>query len=837
MVKMMKTKRTLIKITSLMLTAVMLISSISVFFGCSKEDSPSSRIKGKDTVPTFLFSFDNIEITGGDTYRIIPKFSAETDITYDQIRYSVIEGDDVVSMNGYYVTALKGGTATILAEYVSDLSVYSVFTVKVDMKDNMYKISDYVYASQKGGMYSKPFSLTLSPSSNKYTIYYTLDCSTPTTKSKKYTEALAIFDNTKTSSYPLTKSVLNEPIDGAGQGKSTSGSYLKNIIRTGKYPKVGCGTVITYSVYEGDKLLETSSVTYIVKSNADKYFTVPVVCLSMPYDDWFDNEKGIYNICYHDLKARAFLEYYDLTSGESFKVNTSVKVGGGWTRGLPKKTLNLNFKKDENGNKNAPTDVAFFGEATMDGDSTNLLSAISRLRLHNSGNTYESGNMFGDAFFQKLAEGTNCSTASYRPCLVYLNGEFWGYYGLREHYNDSFFENNYGVNNDDVVVANWKSRVWSITEGDPDDGELFLDALQSYYKKADFRKDSVYNEFIENYIDKDSFIDAMILEAYAHNWDYVENENNLRMWRTSVKKEGVPYYDGKWRICMHDLDFALQHNSGNYLVPQEYTSTKSNDHSYDKYPLFHKLLTNKSFRADLVARLKELFETTFAPDRALEILDKMVKELEPFFDDNAERWGMDYTKESWLQNIDVLRNRLVQRAKYFVITTLSMYEPFEENASKLVTVDNRNSDSSANNSEEFKINSKNFEVDFTVNNDSYTNNDSRAFIRFTSGTKYFKIYWGTGISSKQWMSGAIAEGGDNKETDYVNIGKHNFHIAYKNGTVTLTIDDYFTRVFTVTDEFTTVDAFTFGSMQCKISCNNIKVLLYKGSGKTEEIIY
>ncbi|MBO4355840.1 MAG: chitobiase/beta-hexosaminidase C-terminal domain-containing protein, partial [Clostridia bacterium] len=410
------------RLLSLILAIIMLISALAVFGACKKDipenqKSPADRIKDKETAPTFLFSYSDVEITGGDRFRIVPKFSEGAGITYDKIQYTVAEGEDIVSIDGYYVTGKKGGTATILAEYIYDWSVYSTFTVKVDMKGDLYKISDYVYASQKGGMYSKAFSLTLEPSSENYTIYYTLDCSVPTNKSKKYTEPFNISDKTNTSTYPLTKSVLGEPIDGAGHGKSSSGAYRNNIERTGNYPKVGCGMVITYSVYDGNKLLETSSVTYIVKKNAEDYFTIPVICLSMPYDDWFDNEEGIYNICYHDLKARAYMEYYDLTTGESFKINTSVKVGGGYSRGYPKKTLNLNFKKDENGNKNAPTDVAIFGEATMDGDQGSLLSAICRLRLHNSGNTYESGNMFGDAFFQRLVEGTNCSTAAYRPCL------------------------------------------------------------------------------------------------------------------------------------------------------------------------------------------------------------------------------------------------------------------------------------------------------------------------------------------------------------------------------------------------------------------------------------
>jgi len=445
--------------------------------------------------------------------------------------------------------------------------------------------------------------------------------------------------------------------------------------------------------------------------------------------------------------------------------------------------------------------------------------------------------MFGDAFFQAIAEGANCSTTSYRPCLVYLNGEFWGYYGLREKYSGAYFENNYGVDDDDVVISKLTGNTWETTEGDPDANEEYLKEFKSFYTKKNFKSEKVYNELITKYIDKDSFIDALILEAFAHNWDYVANSNNLQMWRTSVIKEGVPYYDGKLRICMHDLDFALQHNTGNYLVPKEYTGTKSNDYSYDRFILYHNLLSNESFRADLAARTKELFETILAPERTTAILDRMAAELEPFFDDNAARWGMGYTKQAWLDQINILRTRLSTRADYFVATTLAMYEPFEDDGSTLVVVDNLNSDESLNNSREFKVGSRVFEVEFYVNNDKYSSSNARAFIRFAAGDKYFKIYWGTGMTSSQWMSGSVQEGASSADIDYINVGKHKINIKYQKGSVELTVDDVFTKSFKVASDFGTVETFTFGSMQCKISCNRIKLILNYGLGSYKEIDY
>ena len=46
----------------------------------------------------------------------------------------------------------------------------------------------------------------------------------------------------------------------------------------------------------------------------------------------------------------------------------------------------------------------------------------------------------------------DCTIKASRPCVVYLNGEYWGLYVLEEDYSDNYFEDHYGVSNKDVIV-------------------------------------------------------------------------------------------------------------------------------------------------------------------------------------------------------------------------------------------------------------------------------------------------------------------------------------------------------------------------------------------------
>ena len=111
------------------------------------------------------------------------------------------------------------------------------------------------------------------------------------------------------------------------------------------------GTVFTMSDKETNEDVFNRSLTYIID---DEEYTIPVVSLTMPYEDWFDENTGMYNRIREDIEKRVYLEYFDFANEEFFSLNSKIKLGGNWSLGYPMRTLNLNFNKDEHGNKNTP---------------------------------------------------------------------------------------------------------------------------------------------------------------------------------------------------------------------------------------------------------------------------------------------------------------------------------------------------------------------------------------------------------------------------------------------------------------------------------------------------
>ena len=50
-----------------------------------------------------------------------------------------------------------------------------------------------------------------------------------------------------------------------------------------------------------------------------------------------------------------------------------------------------------------------------------------------------------DPYVQALVPDRDFATQGAEPCIVFINGEYWGIYSITEDYSDNYIEDNYGV--------------------------------------------------------------------------------------------------------------------------------------------------------------------------------------------------------------------------------------------------------------------------------------------------------------------------------------------------------------------------------------------------------
>ena len=533
-------------------------------------------------------------------------------------------------------------------------------SLRIDGED-YYQLSRGLYVNKTPGWYRFDFNLKFAYNEKKGKLYYNYNGEKPLMNKICYLapfEKIEIYENVPTGLDEIPMSTSVDEILDSRDNRCVSDNYINNIQNTNNYAFFHNACVVNITFKYGET--QTNMALSYLIDNENEY-TLPMVFLSMPYMKWFGSPYYLYNNIKEEAEARVWLEFYDPVTKDYWQRNSKIKLGGGWSKGYPQRTLNLNFKKDENGAKNEKVKFPIFGDRMTCGNTSKALDNHVRFRLHNGGNCFEQWSGFNDAILQRAMFGTNVATTAYRPCLVYLNSEYWGLMSLREHYSDYYIKQNFGVDDDNVTMFEVKGPI--IFDDGDEDGIEYINELQTFLNDSRFNSsnqdtvEQAYQELTEM-VDIDSLIDALLAEFYCCNWDYVGNYNNLKMWR-SMTTSDKKYEDGKWRFCLHDADFAFTETT-NYL-------DKNHTYSYNKWPLIKDCMKSLTFRRALIARAEELQTTNLSVKTLSDITLAMYDEVRPYKKDFGKRWGQPsnyYT--DWVNYYSYLLNYYQSRSNNFV---------------------------------------------------------------------------------------------------------------------------------------------------------------------------
>jgi hypothetical protein len=270
---------------------------------------------------------------------------------------------------------------------------------------------------------------------------------------------------------------------------------------------------------------------------------------------------------------------------------------------------------------------------------------------------------FADPLSQRIFDDLeNVDTSSHVWTVVYLNGDFWGVYAIREHYNDRYISDHYGINRNNVAMLSFNhgddsnSGIPRIQEGPfADHNDLWM--MQNYWEMYEFARtnttftDSILAEFETKYMNVDGLIDSMLAYMLSGNADWPNN--NMRIWRpvTPVTGHGAnPKLDGRWNFVLHDFDMgfggafeggysaAMSRNLIDHLLGVGNGSTWGAPNSAWGTLWFRRCMTNENFRSRVLERMMYITNTLLDNDRFNAVVDSFVAELAPMRAVNASRW-------------------------------------------------------------------------------------------------------------------------------------------------------------------------------------------------------
>lgn len=257
-------------------------------------------------------------------------------------------------------------------------------------------------------------------------------------------------------------------------------------------------------------------------------------------------------------------------------------------------------------------------------------------------------NGFTDPLGQRLIQTLDPSMLiqRYASVALFLNGEFWGYYGLRDRYDTRFLSTTFNLPEESFVMV----RGDGAFRGDTDLAQEFVD-LRNAMSREDMSDPSEYAT-IASAIDLENFIDYMISGIFLNYSDWGARSHRLT-WRViDPLMEESPLLDGRWRWVPLDLDqLFVWGRPAEHNMLAEVLDARS-------YRLGD-LLENPDFERAFLKRFRDALDGPFSVQESSMTADSLAFEApNSLLADHARIYGGHADRNYVLSNtLDFLRRR------------------------------------------------------------------------------------------------------------------------------------------------------------------------------------
>jgi hypothetical protein len=411
-------------------------------------------------------------------------------------------------------------------------------------------------------------------------------------------------------------------------------------------------TLVRARVFEidGFDASRTITHTYFVGEGISDLFTLPVVSLATDPKFFFDSEVGIYeNFWERGMKWEKpiHMAFYETDQHLAFEKEANVRIHGSGSRIAGQKSLRFY-------GENFLGEPPFFNYEIFPGyvasGTGESLEVFNTLLFRNSGHD-NSFTLFRDALVHRLVAHTSQDIQAYRPVNVFINGEYWGIYNIRERIDEHYFENHYQISPDEQTIHKITAN-FDFYDQLPDANE-FLN-LRDFIISHDMADQENYAKVLTQ-VDIENFIDNQIIYIYAANGDWFRN--NVLFWKKNVAEintDALAGHDGRWRWAVIDLDYGFWAIEENMLA-----------HALGGIPgalMANSLIKNDHFRVEFINRFADHLNTTFDSRRVISEIDMVENLLESDMRLHIQRWqSMGNSIDQWHENVAFLREFALAR--------------------------------------------------------------------------------------------------------------------------------------------------------------------------------
>jgi gliding motility-associated-like protein len=455
----------------------------------------------------------------------------------------------------------------------------------------------------EAGFYAAAQTVTISSPDAGVNIYYTTNGSVPTTSSTLYTGPVSI-SSTKVL---RARAFSSNPLVPASFIKSNT--YFINVTHT----------VPVVSIF-GDQTMTLLTGTQIFPETGLEYFdeTKAIVAES----DGEANEHGNDSWSY---SQRGF----DYISKDEFGYNYA-----------------LNYKVFDIKPRKSFQRIIFKAAAN---DNYPFQSGGAHIR---------------DSYAHYLAQrgNLNLDARTWKPSIVYVNGQYWGVYDTREKVDDNDFTNYYYGQDEPFVefLQTWGGTWEAFT---PSTGQATADwnSIRNYITSNSMAVQSNY-DYVDSIFNTKSFVDYFVYNSWLVTMDWLN-------WNTAWWRGLDPTGDKKkWRYTLWDLDAIMGHYVNYTGIPDQ--SSQADPCNVEGLPdpggqghteILNALMANPGFKQYYEARYIDLMNTSLSCDFALPLYDSMIAVIQPEMAGQVAKWGGSVS--GWQANAARFRDSIDARCQ------------------------------------------------------------------------------------------------------------------------------------------------------------------------------
>lgn len=274
----------------------------------------------------------------------------------------------------------------------------------------------------------------------------------------------------------------------------------------------------------------------------------------------------------------------------------------------------------------------------------------------NDNYSFEDGAHIRDAFVHTLSirADLKLDERTWRPNILYINGQYWGVYEIREKADDNdYTEFYYQQNKYNIEYLKTWGGTWE--EYGAPNALPNWNNLRNYVATNNMAIPANFN-YVDSLLNWESLVDYFVFNSYIVSQDWLNW--NTAWWR-GIDINGDKK---KWRYVLWDMDASFGHYVNYTGIPDP--SANADPCNVENLPnpggqghtdILQKLINeNPIVEQYYITRYIDLINTSFSCVYMNQLLDSMIAEIEPEMQDQINRWGGTYA--GWQGKVQELKD-------------------------------------------------------------------------------------------------------------------------------------------------------------------------------------